>query len=38
LAICATEQRSTAAASADVLAGTSYSMIEVLIPAAFNAS
>src|SRR6266576_584533 len=38
LAICATEQRSTEAASADVLAGTSYSTIDAATPAAFKAS
>src|SRR5437764_13461907 len=38
LAICATVHPSTAAASADVRAGTSYSMIAAAIPAAFSAS
>ena len=38
LAIWATEQRSTEAASADVLAGTSYSTIAAATPAAFKAS
>src|SRR5438477_763759 len=37
-AICPTEQPNTAAASIDVLAGTSYSTIVVTIPAVFNAS